>query len=37
MFSFGEILHRGDNNKTNVIYTKVSVEKNGQKSPNFEE
>jgi hypothetical protein len=37
MFSFGEILHRGDNNKTNVTYTKVFFEKNGQNSPNFEE
>lgn len=37
MFSFGEILHHGDNNKTNVTYTKVFFEKNGKKLPNFEE
>jgi len=36
MFSFGENLHHGDNNKTNVTYAKVFFEKKGQKSPNFE-
>ncbi len=36
-FSFGETLHRCEKNQTNVIHTKVFFEKNGPKTPDFEE